>query len=379
MTSPQTGPDGQPTMRGDVTLVKSALLYADEIELLGLAASMVYATGMTPEAAEPPLSELIDLIGIVSKDTAITPDIRRTATLLEGMERRGDLLPIELRLQAETIRAFKDEAGALLGRASVDIARNTGMVDLQPAIDAGVVKVTDLGLTRADTIRAATGQSLGSDRQLRAWMDQIQQRLKDPRTHLLLDQETASFVDSMVREGQVELSSAGRLLMGKAAVGAGLVARLPAFPEARIDELLQLRDDLSEPLRQYRAAVVRISKTIPDMPVAELDGAVQSEWEGTVSPELDAISHGLLEHGLVKELSRQARLDTHKYLGLACTLFVGIDQLTDLSKVLAGVVSAIPSVGDTISRASLARGDAKSVIRRSDFYYLHAANIGLSR
>ena len=161
-------------------------------------------------------------------------------------------------------------------------------------------------------------------------------------------------------------------------MGAGLVARLPAFPDARVDELLQLREDLSAPLTNYRAAVVRVSRTIPDIPVAELDDAVQTEWLASVGPALEDIGNGLVEHGLVRELSRHARLDTATYLTMASGLFVGMDQLTDLSTVVAGMVSAIPAAGGTFARASISRSDARRELRGRDFYYLYSANEALA-
>ena len=361
-------------MHGDVTLVKSALLYADEVELLGLAASLVYATGMAPGVKQPTLSELIELTEIVSKDVVVTPEMRQTITIFEQLERRGAQLPIEYRAQAEELRRFTAEAGALLREASDGIARDTGLDVLQPAIDGGIVSVTDLGLRRADTIRAATGQSLGSDVEMKRFSHHIHRRLNDARTHLLFDVETASLVESMVHEQQIQLSSSGRLLLGKAALGAGLVARLPAFPEANIDEILHLRGDLAGPLRKYRSAVVRLSRSIADLPVDELDRAVQTEWEATVSPALDEIGSSLIDHGLVRELSRQARQDAATYVTMASGLFVGMDRFTDLNGALAGLVSALPAFGGSVGKASLARSDARATAEKSDFYFLYSAN-----
>lgn len=373
-TAPQTGPDGQPTMHNDVQLVKSALLYADEVELIGMSASLVHATGMAPSAKQPTLIELVELTEIVSDEVTLTPELRRTITAMERTESRGQALPIALREQLIEIREFRQEAGRRLVEACAGFVGDIGMAELQPALDAGVVTVTDLGLTRADTIRAVTGKSLGGNADIQRWVDQIQSRLRDARTHLLLDDETASLIDAMVHEGELELSATARLLLGKAALGAGLVARLPTFPEAKVDELLQLREDLGEPLRRYRAAVVRISKTMPDIPARELDAAVQSEWEGVVAPELDAIKNGLADHGLIRELSKQARIETATYLAMGSGLFVGVDQLTDMSGALAGLVGAIPAVGGTLAKASLAHSAGRREVQRSEFYYLYSAN-----
>lgn len=366
-------------MRGDVTLIKSALLYADEVELLGLAASLVYATGMAPAASSPTLAELVELTEIVSDEVRITPAVRAAIGYIERAERKGLPLPLEWREDLESVREFRSTAGKMLVESSEEMAKSTGLWDLRPAIDARVVTVADLGLRRADTLRAVVGKSSGSEAEVKVWMDGIVKRLSDARTHLLFDQETASFVDSMVSEGVVGISGAGRLLLGKAAMGAGLVAKLPSFEAASVDELLELRADLNKPLTRYRAAVVRLSKTIPDIPVKELDAAVQAEWEASVAPALDDLSTGLIEHGLVHELSKQARLDTAAYLTMASGLFVGMDQLTNLGMLASGVAASVPAIGGTLGKASVAVSERRSGFKRHDFYYLHAANVALAR
>lgn len=379
VTSPQNRPGGAPTMHGDVTLIKSALLYADEVELLGLAASLVYATGMAPAASSPTLTELVELTEIVSEEVRITPAIRAAIGFIERAERKGQPLPLEWRQDLESVREFTSTAGKMLVESSEDMAKSTGLWDLRPAIEARIVTVADLGMHRADTLRAVVGKSPGSEGEVKAWMDGIVKRLSDSRTHLLFDRETASFVDSMVREGVVGISSAGRLLLGKAAMGAGLVAKLPSFEAATVDELLDLRADLNKPLMRYRAAVVRLSRTIPDIPVKDMDAAVQAEWESTVAPALDDLSTGLIEHGLVHELSKQAKLDTAAYLAMASGLFVGMDQLTNLGMLASGVAASVPAIGGALGKASVAVNERRSTLKRHDFYYLHAANEALAR
>lgn len=309
VTSPQNQPSGAPTLGGDVTLVKSALLYADEVELLGLAASLVYATGMTSAASSPSLVELMEMIEIVSDEVQITPAVRAAIEYIERSERKGRPLPLEFRENLDSVQEFRSTAVRMLVESSEEMAKSTGLWDLRPAIDARVVTVADFGLRRADTLRAVVGKSTGSEAEVKGWMDGIVKRLSDSRTHLLFDPESASFVDSMVREGVVGLSSAGRLLLGKAAIGAGLVAKLPSFEAASVDEILELRADLDGPLKRYRGAVVRLSRTIPEISVQELDHAVQAEWEASVAPALDDLSTGLIEHAWsVNSASRQGSI-----------------------------------------------------------------------
>jgi len=124
------------------------------------------------------------------------------------------------------------------------------------------------------------------------WLALLRGLLVDKRTRLVLDDQVGSLAAAVIREGHVDPHRLALQHAGEAAVGTGLVARLPAFPGAPLDELLDLRSDLTGPLGRYRAVVVRLSAKI------------------TAGPFDD----DLHRHGLVREIARSARRDVHKLL-----------------------------------------------------------------
>ena len=67
--------------------------------------------------------------------------------------------------------------------------------------------------------------------------------MTDPRSRLLFDGESADFFKMAIEEGEIALSTEHLPRARAAALGAGFVARLPALPQARMDELLDLRSD----------------------------------------------------------------------------------------------------------------------------------------
>ena len=139
--------------------------------------------------------------------------------------------------------------------------------------------------------------------------------LVDKRTRLVLDDQVGGLAASLIREGHVDPHRLTLRHAAEAAVGSGLVARLPAFPRAPLGEILDLRSDLAGPLGRYRAAAVRLSAKVA---TAEFDNELPAElddlWTTEVQPALDEMDEDLHRHGLVREIARAARQDVHKLL-----------------------------------------------------------------
>lgn len=183
VTSPQTQ-DGGPSLRGDVRLVKAALLYADQVELLGLAASMVHAIGLAPGSGTLSLDRLVRLSEIANGGLLMPPEVRTLIPTIEAMIKRGVQLPEE----AAKVTEFMAGAHELLGPAQTEILETTGAEELRPALESGIVTVADLGVGMEEAVSAAVSAASNSDRETRQWVDEIKARLADRRTRLLFDE-----------------------------------------------------------------------------------------------------------------------------------------------------------------------------------------------
>lgn len=93
----------------------------------------------------------------------------------------------------------------------------------------------------AASVDAAAGIRGLGDEVMDSFIALLLQRLADPRKHLMLDELLSSIVRGLVEQGTADLSeTAGRSAV-KAAVGAGLVAKLPAFAALDVAAVLTLR------------------------------------------------------------------------------------------------------------------------------------------
>jgi hypothetical protein len=261
ITAPAQNPGSTIGFQHEVDLVKASVLYADNVEVLTLGSQMINEIN-TFAAGED--TNLYSLLCALDDDTLryLDPNI--------DPEPFRELVPVLTSLDAEAIRelAASDPQRAALSefadtldesnetlRSSMaqmrDVAEQlrveSGLAELEPAIRRKLVRFNEaLRLTEEpDTVIAA-------------FIQQLKQYLQDPNWFVLLDDSVASLARSMISEGMIKPPQRAISNSGEAALGTGFLARLPAFPGAPMDELLDLRRDLGEPLGRYRRQVSRL-------------------------------------------------------------------------------------------------------------------------
>ncbi|WP_090850525.1 hypothetical protein [Nocardioides lianchengensis] len=390
-TTPNTGGDGiDDALADDVELAKAAVLYADEVELIGLTASM-----LRPFSELQGLSFLELMLDMDDDAFAYIRDRSGSSAMPDGwrdqiqkflsadpqkIERYAPAAASELR----KIKAkFEEEAEGY--RAQFDeVLGAAGFAELQPAINQGIVRLADLQTSPSSLFRAREDRRPETDQQVNAWLSLLRNRLDDPNVRLLFDQQSADLIQSMINEGHIEASANNLRLAASAALGTGFVARLPAFERAPMDELLDLRRDLRVPLQIYRGAMSRFSRDMPRVIGRDLEFEVQHLWESEVNPAVIRLEEELAQHGLVRELFRSVRaaniFDFATWTGMTAAT---VGSTADLGAVLTGVVAAGSGgmrVGtDMLLDAARQRGDAERDATRSEFYFLYQANRRLQR
>jgi hypothetical protein len=363
LTSPPSDPESYGlSLEHDIELVRAAVLYTDEVELVSIGAVMLASLtqfgrgdddsnfwaflaslddatlralggdtfpegwrAAAPVMASPLASPILQMIG------------------MNGASQALDQLQHQLRQTTTKLRNIGD-----------DMIRRSGAGGLEAGLDAGIVRISPVTTREVNSLEDL----------LAGWLEQLVGLLCDPRKRLLFDDVVGGIARGLVDEGHVQPHALTLKHAGEAAVGSGLVARLPAFPLAPLDDLLSLRADLSAPLARYRAAVSRIAARLT---VRAFDREVAAEiedlWLSEVAPVLSEIEEGFAEHGLVREIARTLGQDLKTLLVEGAALFVGLDNLTTLNDwVSAATALAGPAVQAAATGAKdtfLARRDLK--------------------
>lgn len=383
VTTPQSSGDQGASLRHEIDLAKSALLYADEVEMISLSVSML--DGIRT-AGDDGMVELLDSLGpelLTHLGGGELPsDWKETVRL--GMALDPDFVAALDPEAGEQLRAVQSEMAQVTARSQADVEallEQTGASELRPGVKSGVLKVAKLdGISPATTLRpAALGDMNDTDEQIWTWMSVVMQRLQNPRVRVLFDEEVGSLLQSMIDEGLIEASSKNLRLAAQASFGAGFIGRLPAFPQARMDELLDLRSDLSPHLVRYRGAITRVSADMPREIGLDLEFDVQQAWDAEVQPELLNIQEELATHGLVKELARAVQAtDIRNFGQWTAGTWVALDTGTDLSTIGTGLaavaLNATPRVGQAVMDSLRAKANARDQAKKSEFYLLYETN-----
>lgn len=374
VTYPATHVGGGITVQADSALVKAAVLYADEIELISLGAAMIGAMASLAQGGSDALLDVMrsldeSTMQRISGGAGFPVEALDLIPLIQAFGRTPEGQEAGLGVVLDEYEAMAAQTTGELREVAERMIEDSGAAELIPCIDAGILTLSDAGLNN----------SSDSDEMVNQWIDIIHKRFRDGKTRLLFDDSTGDLVSSMLREGMIEHNDLGIKHAGEAAVGSGFVARLPAFPQAPIDELLDLRRDLQEPLVRYRSAVMRLADELPRIVGPEVEGHIDDLWRTDVSPAIQEIELSLADHALVREISLHALTDVRRLLLEGAGLFIGLSQLSGLgnwlSATIAGAGPTIDAAASGVRSAYEGRRDA----RRHDWFYLYEANRQLDR
>lgn len=239
----------------------------------------------------------------------------------------------ELAKQLTTFDTGMRSAAADFSAKTEGILHEAGAGDLVPALEAGVLTLSPAAL--AEDMSSA-GDMLGN------FLDIVKTHLANPRSRLMFGDDLAALVRAMIREGIIEPNHLAIARAGQAAaVGSGLVTRLPAFIDPPMAELLDLRRDLQAPLT-YRAAVTKMTdRQTTKVYEPENAAGLDDLWISDVEPALVWMREELVQHGLVRELAGEATVGPDVLVRAATGpgTYIGLDAVSALSGCAAAAVS----------------------------------------
>ena len=386
-TTPQSSAGDRRALDQDTELTKAALLYADEVELVSLGVSMFDELSQIIDAGEFGGYGLLasfddDTINYLAtrggSGNTLPPDWRQTLEAAlsvppEALEAMG----VEGAAQLRELRETAAEHGREMQQAMTNLLDEQGATELVTAIKSGAIKVAELGASPSSTLRPVDlGPTNSTDAQMWNWIDALVVRLTDKKTRLLFDRQAGSLIQSMLEDGMIASNPQGLRLAAQAALGAGFTERLPAFPTAKMDELLDLRKELALPLARYRGAVARFSKEMPHVVGENLDFEVHQLWIETVKPALLGLEDEMADHGLVRELARTLSVERIRDFGSwTAGTYMTVASATALDALTTGLIATAGGGAATVALEAIrARREGQAGPKASEFYYLYEAS-----
>lgn len=351
--APCARPSGQPSLESELRLLRSSLLYADHVDLIAPSAAWMNDFRPLRDIDESdPWRTVSSLPSVTLRRIGIedvTPrEFRNAMKLLESRPADDpDRLEAERQWQ-ESIPRMKKQADEVF-----DSYEST---EIDIALEADSVSMISDGTRIEDS----------ADQQIVWFRDRLMKALDDPASHVLLDEATTSFLRESGDYPNGPFSVAATRSR-QAAVGVGLLEKLPTFPDASMAHVLEARDELAEGRARYRASVKSLAHKLQS---SALDTTLPSEidemWHDEVRPCLEDLRKTVSMTRIAYETSK--RLVTEGY-GVP-TLAVTIANIPDLASMLPSAAAAAGAAGRVVVAGAAEAFRARSTVRQHDLVYL---------
>ena len=375
----------------DLRLIKSSILYADEIELIGLTEYAVFKylprIMNCQEGISEFISELIPFvrsINIPNKENALAlletakTQLQLFAPYLKKKKRRTTA---EIQAQMK-MRQYQNELQAQLTTTMQQLINQPPSLELQRLIDRNLISVFDYDI-----------KDINFDEMSGSYIGSMLNAIYATNTFPLFDDASINVIGSIAKTKLIEISKLDAEVIRHAGVATNILMTLPTLEAAAYDELLDLKRENATSLARFRKAIYGFSETISSMP---WDHDFQYEcikiYETEVVPQVAEINELLTDTSTLKNLGKKVLADeeirkkTGFAIGGLATAITTSSNMSDLLRNLLLAMSmatfsteAASAFLKTINLGVQAHDEAKSAQKKGKenvmYYYYMASKI----
>jgi hypothetical protein len=354
------GSSGRISLQEEVRLIKPALLYADHVTLYSpVAAHLVSAAavGLDPDMT----LELMRQVGPM-----LDPDFASSIATYDEMVARAH----KTRSEMQTIVGFRkiliEGAQSILVKVE-ELIDQAGGTELIPAIEAGLLTLDPL--VREDEVDPSN-----DDLVFDAFISRLREVLVDGHGYPLFDDQVGGLVHAAVAENAFEIGNVSTRRAKQVSAAAQFMQHLPAFPDATVEEILDIRGELRDPLIRFRAAVIEMESLIQSAAhEPDFQAEVQDMFHERVAPALLEIRELVHDNSSLRRLAEAAIADAKGIL--TATVTFGVTAHADLAYLVAAALDVAVPVTAAVGRAAIAQRDAAREIERHQLFMLYKTTV----
>ncbi len=337
--------------RGELGLLKAALLYADQVRLVSVGGSTVATLDELRRMPAAAKLELIRKLLPLMQPDATPESLQNTYHVIDSMSKslkrggRGRGLSDDERLLLrrldndmwDPIRHLVEGTLDEWGAVAFKVALRSGLVEVRPFAATTPEELLKMGLAPA-----SRSNDSYTDEAYDEYRRTILEAVGDAETYPLFDDLTGGeIVARAVHQGLILPSPSDKRRGKHSGLSGNLLRRLPMFEKASVSQVLEIRHELAEHLGAFRQAVAASAATIESASWAPEDFAQEAGivFRENVAPTVHHIDERVKSDRSLKELS-------HRYgpalLGGASSIgaFVGAGSaLAALASLAAGLAS----------------------------------------
>jgi hypothetical protein len=364
----------------ELDLIKAALLYGDKVTVISPVTTMFLGVESLESLSPREQVELIHKVAPIIMTDAEAAALERQLPPIEAMLRShggslGDRLQREaiLRLLAPISRKLSEGVRELAGGIGIDQlnrARGKGLLEIESADKGRGVDLVVSFLRSAVLAQSGQRNDDGhADRIVETFVERLSRHLSSGREYLIFDEPIARLVDAAIREGLFRPAKGPAGKCAQSMIASGFMGRLPTFPGATVDEVIDIRTELAPALTQFRSKMVTVSKTFNSGPwEMDFEDEVHDAWVEEVAPAVENIDASVRDNSsllaIAAGISGAANLAFPGLVIAGAGLAGHLGAVAATGGVLAGVAPLLQALHD--------REDARREARMQPFYFLYS-------
>lgn len=359
-----TFPRKEVSVQHDIDIIKSIILYADNIELVSPNTTMLLSVYALPYLDESDqilfLKQTYPLLVTDKKKISDFDNmISEYEKLLKKKRKPRDELLLFLKIKNRLKKSWDQ-----LRIGVEDKFNNTGIKELLPAIEEKILKINRMGTKEKD---------FEDDNFANLLIENIKDSILKNNIYPLFDEKIGDLVGAMSKEGIIEISNINKERTNHIAFTSNILERLPSFSDQKIDELIDIRKDLQKYLINFRSAMVKYSSTIENLP---WDKDFPKECEklliSDVYPTIEAIEEQVKANSYLRKLAKtffNDPLTVAPYTALGLI----ISQLSTLSTLSTVGLGLSAGTAVAVDKSVTKWMDEKKDIEKNQLFFYYKA------
>ncbi len=336
----------------DIRLIKSSLLYADEIELIGMAEYAIFnylpKCLLSTSEFDSVISNLISLLSAFDNEEAKAllsqlENIQvRFLPYLPQLKKKKNRNKQEILSQCQ-IHKLENQCKKILGTAYNGLINNPGISQIHTLVNNNIIKIYDYSYN-GFSLEELTG----------GYFANLLGTIKHGDSYPLFDSISADIVSSVTKNKFLDFSKMDKEIIRHAGIAHNILSTLPTLEKASIDEILDFKKDMAIPLSNFRTAIYGFTEKITSMPWDD-DFCYEciKLYDTEVMPKVNELNELSSETSVLKNFGRRVLNDEEErkklgYVGAGLiTTITTNSNIFDALNFLEGLIRAGAKVGLT--------------------------------
>jgi hypothetical protein len=349
----------------DLRLTKASILYADRVKLCSLTAWLATSFHLIGNLPMTVNQQFEILMSFAPAIISINPDsinLTELQKLQQLLKKNPILLTRKERLKISRFRDMFPEIWKNLGSGFGETLSKFGFDEIELAANQGLLEIQPFSKITSEEFPFE-------------YLSIVEDLLSNSSTNPLLDEQTNDLVRLALKAGKISISNASTRRGKQIGLVADLFDHLPVF-DIKMDELLDIRKELQNPLVRFRAEMVNLSI---DIETASWDkdfpADVQNTYQAKIEPTLLEIEEKLKSTSFRDFWSRRF---VDKYAYLAGTTAISYALGATVSPLI-GIASAFVAAGIFTEAGFSELIEKRREIERNGIYFYYQVKNHISK